>query len=778
MLARKALRDLARHPGQTAMLVAVFALGAGVFVGVRSSFTGLAPATAGLYDRLGLPDLVARVPFAPASVVAAVADLADVEAAEGRIAFDAAVVDHPGVTVRAMGVADDASVGRLEVAQGRFYRPGADETLIAETAASPHALGPGTILRLRAPRDAVTELEVVGSARQPEHLSMIPERGFMAMPRTYMVAYVPSATAERLLGRSGGVTEIAIDLAAGADVDAVEEAVRKLLRRYRVDVVRGSELASVRNVRAHLDALRSAALVFPLLFLAAGSLGGLVLMSRMVQRERAIIGLLRALGVGKARLAAHYLAYPLALAAMGAGVGAPLALPLARFIRWIFAADLGTPVGAQIWRWDVALLGVAASLLAGATAGLVPALRAAQLPPVVAMRPAAPPVPRGGPRSGGSSRLPASVAMVVRNLRRRPARSALTILGIVFALVLALAPALVLAETAAVEARVRAVRAYDVRVTPRPPRSRSWLDELRSVPGVARVEPLVELPVVATIGATQQRTYVVGLAPGSSLLDLPVPTPGRALLANGLPAAAGGVSIRGPLASLDLSIGGRVDYPLGRPIVLSIEDAQRLLAPPAILGVVVRTLLGFDLPTLASPVTAALVSFAPDAAADVADVLRARGDVARVDDRASENADLARIFDLTRAFIGLIAVLAIVLGFALVFNTVTINALERRQELATLRALGFQHAQVARLFQLESLALSLLAVPLAAPIAWAVAQIALSDFGEFLPGGVALRAGPFAATLVGLVAVTLAACTPALRDLRRAALADEVRIEA
>ena len=221
-----------------------------------------------------------------------------------------------------------------------------------------------------------------------------------------------------------------------------------------------------------------------------------------------------------------------------------------------------------------------------------------------------------------------------------------------------------------------------------------------------------------------------------------------------------------------------MDYPLGRPIVVAIEDARRLLTPPAVVGEVVRTLLGFDLPTAPPPVTAALVSFAPDAAMDVAAVLRDRGDVARVDDRASENADLARIFGLTRAIIGLIELLAIVLGFALVFNTVTITALERRPELATLRALGFQHAQVARIFRFEALTVSLLAVPFAVPIAWAVARIALSDSGEFLPGGVALRAEPLAATLVGLVAVTLAACTPALRDLRRATLADEVRTQA
>jgi len=782
MLRRKALRDLVRHPGQAAMLVVVFALGVVVFIGIRTSFSGLAPAATDLYDRLRLPDLVARVAFAPAAVIGELAALPGVAAVEGRVAFDASALGHPGVTVRIVGVADDpaAAVGRVEVARGRSYQPGANEVLIAETAVAPHELALGETLRLQSPRGGVTDLEIVGTARQPEHLAMIPEHGFMAMPRTYMVAFVSPATANRLLGRSGGVTELAIALAPGADGAATEAAVRETLRRYRPNVVAASELPSVRNVASHLDALRGAAIVFSALFLVAGSVGGFVLLSRVVQRERSSIGLLRAFGVGKARVALHYLSYTLTLAAVGVVLGAPFGRPLAGFVRGIFAADLGTPVIAGSWRWDVTAAAVAATLLAGAVAGLAPSLTAASLRPTDAMRPDAPAVPPRmlSPVRAGCQRVPTGFAMVVRNLRRRPARTALTAVGITFAVVLALAPALVLSETAAVESRVRAVRGYDLRVTPRAPRSEAWLEDLRSVAGVTRAEPLLEIPVDARFGETELRTYVVAVAPDSTLLRLPVPEPGRAFLALGLPSASASVSLRGPLGSVELPVGRRVDYPLGRPVLLSLADARRLLAPPAILGDAVRAVFGFELPGLDAPISAALISLSPDAAPDTADLLRARSDVGRVDDRDSEEADLERIFSLTRAFIGVIEVFAIVLGFAIVFNTVTVNALERRRELATLRVVGFDHDRVARLFRLEALTTALLAVPFALPVAWWLAGVALRDFGEFLPTGIALRAQPVTLTFAGLVVVTLAACTPALRDLRRTTLADEVRTRA
>ena len=58
-----------------------------------------------------------------------------------------------------------------------------------------------------------------------------------------MVLFVPEAEARALLGRAGGATSFDIGVAPGASVDDVADGVKRVLRRYRVTVTTGSELA-------------------------------------------------------------------------------------------------------------------------------------------------------------------------------------------------------------------------------------------------------------------------------------------------------------------------------------------------------------------------------------------------------------------------------------------------------------------------------------------------------------------------------------------------------
>lgn len=777
MLVRKLLRDLACHPGQALLLALVFALGVAAFHGVRAAYTGLMPTTAALYRRLALPDLVASVAFAPAQVVAEVAALPGVAAVEGRTALDTAAEGHAGVTVRVVSLPAPAQprLGRVELTRGRPLSGAPGELLLAEGAARYHGLEPGDTLRLKDAEGETVAFEVVGLARQPEHLSMIPPGGFMAMPRSFMVVLLPEASAARLLGRRGGVTELALELAPGADEEAVIAALRERLGRYRLTVTRSDNLPSVRNIRVHLEALGGAALVFPLLFLTAGALGGFILLSRVVRQERGLVGLLRATGYGPVAVGLHYLGYTLVLAGLGAAAGVPLGLPLARFVRRIFAADLGTPVSGGLWQPEIALLAAGAAALSGALAGLTPAWAAAHLPPAEAMRPAAPP----SGRAFGWLRLArvraAGLRMSLRNLLRRPVRTLLGTLGVTLAVTLALAPALILKETNRVEARVQAVRRYDLRVVPRLPQPERWLENLRNLPGVTRVEGLLELPVDLTVEGETLRTYALGLGEDSELLTLPTPPPERALLARGLPEATGPVRLRGPLGQLELAVDGQVNYPLGRPVVLSLADAQRLLTPPAALTGLMQTLLGVSLPGLETPVTAALLAADPARRSEVMTALGARAEIARLDDREVEREDLERVFRLTRAFIGVIEGFALLLGVALVYNTVVVNAQERRRELATLRVLGFTRGEVGCLFVLEALGTALVGIVPAVPLALWTAQVAMRDFRDFLPVGVGLYGDVLAWVALGVVLTVLLAAWPVVRDLGRLNLAEVVR---
>ena len=779
MLARKLLRDVSRQPWQTLALALVFSFGIAAFLGTRGAYTGLLPETEALYRRLALPDLVATVSFAPDELVSRVESLPGVARAQGRIALETSSPEYPGVSIRALSLPapSQPDLGRVEVVEGTYLTGAADEALVAEGAAAYHDLEPGDTMLLRSGRGEPVALRVTGIARQPEHLSMIPPQGFMATPRSFMVVMLPEETARTILGRSGGVTELAIELAPGADEEKTVSAVRGLLRRYRVTTSRADDLASVRNIRAHVEALGGAALVFPLLFLGAGALGGLIQLSRLVRQERGLIGLLRATGYGPGSIALHYLGYTLLLAALGAAIGAPLGTPIARGIRLIFSADLGIPPGGDFDQPELILPAVAATLLSGALAGLAPALAAARLAPALAMRPEAP--------TAGQFAAPllldplnirhVGLRMTVRNLLRRPLRTLLTALGVTLATLLALAPALFLYEMERVESRVADVRNYDLKVMPRIPQPASWLEELASYQGVGRVEAMLELPVQVSTGTSRIDTYVIGLTPRTDLVELPLPPPGQALVAQGLDVDEGRITIAGPLGELEIQVAGQVDYPLGRPILLRLEDAQRLLTPPELLTDTFRSLFGTALAGPEDPVTTALLTVAPGARSRVMTEIAERNDVMRVDDFLVEQLDLERIFGLSRAFIAVLEGFAVALAVALLYNTVAVNALDRRREHATLRLLGYRVPELAALFLVEVAAVALIGFLPGVPAALWIARLALTDFQEFLPGGISLYPQAITLAALGLGLVTLLASWPALWRLSRLDLAEVVR---
>lgn len=772
MLRRKLVRSLTRGWGQALAVSVVFALGVASFTGVRGAYLGVGLATQRVYRQLGLPDLVARVDFAPLSVVRALRAIPGVRVVVPRLDLDTSAVGLEGVTVHVLSVPEGApALGRVRVVRGRGLSGGAVEALVAVAAAASGRVAVGEELRLRAARGGVRRVRVVGLALQPEHLAMIAPQGYMATPESFMAVYLPEVEARALLGRSGGATEFELGLTSGADERAVAAAVRRVLRPYRVTVTAGGELASVRNVRVHTEALASAGLVFPAVFLLAAALGAYVVLSRLVRLERGFVGLMRAQGVHGSALVGHYLAYAGVMAGVGVLVGLPAGVPVAAAVRRIFAADLGAPADASLWHPGLAALAAGVALAAGLAGAALPAWVAARVPPAEALRSEP---PAGGAWWGvvGLARLPdVRLRLAARGVFRSPLRASLALVGVASAVTLAVAPALMLLEMGRVQARVDGVRRYDLRVVPRGVEGRAWLDEVAATAGVTAAEGVLQVPVTLERGGVSTATYVVGLEPGSRLMGVAVPPVGSAYLAAGLPGGGGRVTLRGPLGSVTLAAAGRVDFPLGRPVVVSLEDAERLVALAPSVRRLLEGAVGPALLGPREPVTGALVRVGAHQGAAVARRLAALPSVERVDSRAQERRDLGRIFRLSRAFIAIIEAFAVALAMALLYSVVTVSAAERRAEFAALRMLGLQSWEVAATFVGEMVAIAAAGWLVGVPAGWWVAQLALGGFRDFLPGGVPLDAVAVAWVAVGTLLVVLAAALPALRRLGTAGMA-------
>lgn len=193
--------------------------------------------------------------------------------------------------------------------------------------------------------------------------------------------YIPVGRAMAMFDRDS-LMEIDVLYAAGADAAHVADQVREtLLRRH------GSEDYTVTTQDQMLDVLGS---VLDVLKLAVGALGGisllvggvgiLTIMTIAVKERTGEIGLLRALGAPRRQILALFLAEAVLLASLGGAVG----LLLGGGIAWLLGAAI--PALPTHIAWDFVLLAELVAAGIGMLAGVAPALQAARLDPVDALR--------------------------------------------------------------------------------------------------------------------------------------------------------------------------------------------------------------------------------------------------------------------------------------------------------------------------------------------------------------------------------------------------------
>lgn len=193
--------------------------------------------------------------------------------------------------------------------------------------------------------------------------------------------FIPVGRALAMFDRES-LMEIDLLYAPGADGEVVAERVRDLLERRH-----GSEDFTITTQDQMMDVLGS---VLDVLTMAVGALGGislavggigiLTIMTIAVRERRREIGLLRALGAAKRQILVLFLSEAVALALLGGLAG----LAIGAGGAWLIGAAI--PALPTHTAWDFVLLAEVTAALIGLTAGVLPALSAARLDPVEALR--------------------------------------------------------------------------------------------------------------------------------------------------------------------------------------------------------------------------------------------------------------------------------------------------------------------------------------------------------------------------------------------------------
>jgi putative ABC transport system permease protein len=435
--------------------------------------------------------------------------------------------------------------------------------------------------------------------------------------------------------------------------------------------------------------------IFPSIFLSVAMFLLNVVVGRLVQTQRDQIAALKAFGYSNLQVGIHYLKIVLFIAVLGALFGLLLGGWMGRGLTDMYMIYYHFPTPRYEVEPALAAAGVAISCGTAALGTLVAVRRAALLPPAEAMRPEPPARYQVSfiERLGLKRWLDQPSRMILRNLARRPVRTALSTVGIAASCAILMVSSFFWdAIQHVMHVQFQLVQQEDIAVTFLEPTSGRARHELARLPGVRRAEGYRTAPVRLVNGQRSYRTVIQGLEPGAKLrrvLD-------DALVPCEVPEA--GLVLTAHLAReiLDVREGDEVtvevlelDHPVRRVRVVRLVEeyigVSGYMSLPAL-----NRLLGEG-----DAISGAHLAVEPGGEPAVFAALDERPRVAgALSRKGASQAFRKTMAEQMRTFAFFNTILASSIALGVVYNAARIALAERGRELASLRVLGFTRGEV------------------------------------------------------------------------------------
>jgi putative ABC transport system permease protein len=715
VLDHKVFRDVWSQRGQVLTIALMIGAGVAVLIGSVSAWLSLVREQETFYAETRFADVFAEMKRAPRALLPRLASSPGVGAVEGRVVGDARVEWPASQTPVSAQILSLPATGRPEMNRlwleaGRWPDPSRyDEAILHVAFAKAWGVKPGdgftTIMNGR--RET---FRVVGVAQSPDYVLATPPGNPLPDDRGFAVLWAGEEAVARAFDMEGAFNQLAVALAPGASEAAVIAEVDRLL-----DGCGGRGASGRRDQPSHrfledeITQQRSTAVIMPSLFFGVAAFLLSVVLGRMVEAQREQVAALKALGYPAWPIALHYAKFAALLSLLGSAIGGVAG-------AWMGAGMLSTyrpffrfpelPFLMPAWALPLAVVVSVAAALLG-TLGAV--RRILSLSAAEGMRPPTPAAAWASPLGQLGRRLGPRQKIALRGLLGRPLRTALTTLGLAFAI-----PMVVLglfwrdALESMVNLQFDYVERGDAIVTLTDARASRAVGELARLPGVIASEGQ---RIVAARLRAGHRTYRLGLTGVGALAELRVPRdaslkaieiPHNGLVLSRRLAERLGVKA-GDMVQVEILDGARPTLLL--PVDALVEDVIGMNAY-AQSGVLNRLMREDDLVSHIALRVDPL--FAPE-------LWKQLGERPRVA-ATGVKAVWQRVFhELVANLVMISAVFltgfGLIIAIGIVYNSVRVALHERSWEMASLRVLGFTRGEVSRILLTELGIAMLMATP-------------------------------------------------------------------
>lgn len=720
----KLLRELRRLWAQVLAISLVMAAGVATLVIGVGTYQSLAQTRSLYYESNRFADIFATVTRAPRSLLQQIAAIDGVLDVDARLAKHA-LLDLENVAAPASALLvsiprrGDIGLNRLYIRSGRLPEVGSTfEAVVSEVFAKANAIREGSRLTLVV-NGARRDVTVSGVALAPDYIYAMAPGEVMPNEGRFGVLWMPERTLAAAYDLAGAFNSLSIKLLPGASEAAVIATLDRLLEPFGGQGAYGrKQQTSHAYLDSELTQLRAMSQVLPPVFLLVAAFLVNMTLSRLIALEREQIGLLKAIGYTSWAIAWHYIEFVLLIAILGSAIGFAFGVWAGSEMAQLYARFYSFPI--LVFSRDPALYVIAALITtAAAVAGAMRAVsRAAWLPPAIAMLPPAP--PRYRQLIGSSRFLPAlrqTSLMVTRHLLHWPWRTAGGVLGAASSVAILVGSLWTVgAMEFMIDYTFNKSDRQDATLNFVAPKSISALHEVERLPGVIVAEPFRIVGAELRKGHVVRRIGISGRPPDARLTQL-------------LDASANPVSLPDSGLLLSRSLADVLRVARGETIEVRPLEGSRKISHLRVAGIIegylgLTAYMGVDalhdLMGEEDVISGAAVTIDPSQQDRLFALLKASPSLGHI---SLQSAALER-FRETMAqnllvMMGVLAALAGVIAFGIVYNFARISLSEQGREMASLRVLGFRNSEVSRLLLTEIG----LVVLVAQPLGWALGYL-------------------------------------------------------
>ncbi len=734
VLDRKLVREMRASKGLILAITSLVAVGVMCFVYMKAAHHNLRSAQERYYAQCRLADFWIDLKKVPVAELAELANMPGVSEIRPRIQHYA-TVDLDRVIAPLNGLVlslpdrRQPTINDIVLKRGSYYTESRrNEVIVNEAFAQRHALYPGQWIHLIL-NNRRQELLIVGTAISAEFVYLVGPGAITPDPEHFGVFYLKQTYAEEVFDLDGAANQV-----VGTLAPQYREQPDELLRRaearlepYGVfNVTPRKYQYSNRFLSDEIRGLGTFSNILPVIFLTVAALVLNVLMVRLIDQQRSLIGTLKGLGYSDAQIFLHFVKFGGLIGLGGGLVGLALGNRMSVFVTDLYKQFFEFPdLHNEVTAWTYGTAGAIAMVcsLIGSMYGARTALR---MNPAQAMRPRPP--AQGGKiwleRLGFIwQRLSFGWRMVLRNVIRNRLRTGVGMFAAAMGASIMTTGFMMRAATHfIVDFQFQQIMQSDIDLTFKDERGDDALLEARKLPGVELAEPVLDVACEFLHGPYRKKGGVTGLIENARL-TIPRDASGNALR----PPPYGLLMTRKMAQKLRVSIGDQVTVVPSKGLRQSRQAVVADIAD-SYLGMSVYADIHYLSSLLGEELALSGVQLKVDRRPDIRDQLNREikqlPAVQSVGARADMIDNLNNTLIKTQMiFIGLLTMFAGVIFFSSILNASLINLAERRREVATLVVQGYTQWQVGGYFLRESLVVTLCGAALGLPLGYLLTRM-------------------------------------------------------